>query len=112
MVSNLLLSVPMGGIPQNSFAGFVRNTPSKDNTHNMYLIQDANPSMNNIVAVDKVHSLRQLHVLYFRNNYLSAFMQFEFVLIFFSGIITFSEYLFLLTILMSKLDWNYVQSPM
>ena len=31
---------------------------------------------------------------------------------FFSGIITFSEYLFLLTILMSKLDWNYVQSPM
>ena len=31
---------------------------------------------------------------------------------FFSGIITFSEYLFLLTILMSKLDWSYVQSPM
>ena len=55
-----LRCVPVGRIPYRThflIAGFDRNILSKNNTHNMYLIQDANPSINNIVAVDKVHSL-------------------------------------------------------
>lgn len=98
--------------PLNSLAGFNHNIPSKDNTLYMHIIKVANPSMNNIVAVDKVHSLLQLHVLYFHNIIIQVYLCNLNSFFFFSGIITFSEYLFLLTILMSKLDWNYVQSPM